>query len=206
MGWPSRLSYQQIAATRIARSLPVLAAYGDLETAKSILETDPSLADDPEAMAEAAESGHESIVRLLLQHCPRLAERVAVVAGTPELTELLFEHGMNPNLVGWLGITPLHRFARQGDIEKAAVFLDHGADLHARDEEFCTTPLGYAVLAGKLRMIEFLLQRGARVAGPDDFGWATPIALARYRRDEQIIRRLSAWADGQREAGWERSV
>jgi ankyrin repeat protein len=206
MGWPSRLTYQQIASTGIKRSLTVLAAYGDLETTRTILQADPSLADDPEALANAAENGHESIVRLLLQHCPGLAERIAVVARTPELTRFLFENGMNPNLIGWLGVTPLHRFARQGDIEKAAVFLDHGADLHARDEEFCTTPLGYAVLAGKRRMIEFLLQRGARVATPDDLGWATPIALARYRRDEQIIRLLTTWADLQREAARERPV
>jgi len=46
---------------------------------------------------------------------------------------------MNPNLPGWLGVTPLHRFAREGDVEKAAIFIEHGANLHARDEELSAT-------------------------------------------------------------------
>jgi hypothetical protein len=98
MGWPSTLSYRRIAATGIARSLEVVAAYGDLETARAMLATDSSLAEDPAALAAAAENGHETIVRLLLQHRPRLAERVAVVAPQRELTEMLFQSGMNPQL------------------------------------------------------------------------------------------------------------
>jgi hypothetical protein len=198
MGWPSKLTYAQIAATGIRRSLRVLAAYGDIETATQLLATTPSLADDPEALAEAAEHGNESIVRLMLRYQPRLAERIAVVAGTSELTEFLFRNGMNPNLLAWLGVTPLHRFAQRGDIEKAAVFLAHGANLDARDEEFCTTPLGYAVLAGRLRMVEFLLRRGAKVHLPDDREWATPIALAAVRGYDEILRVLRAFeAKGQ---------
>jgi ankyrin repeat protein len=194
MGWPSSLSYQQVAATGIARSLVVLACYGDLDTARAVLADDPALADDPEALAAAATSGHEAIVRLMLQHRPRLAERVAVVARSSELTELLFQSGMNPNLTGWLGVTALHRFAREGDVDKAAVFLDHGANLHARDEEFRTTPLGYAAYAGKRRMVEFLLRRGAQPTLPDDLPWATPIALAAYRGHGAIVRVLEALA------------
>ena len=193
MGWPSTLTYSQVAATGINRSLRILAAYGDIETATKLLAMDPSLADDPEALAEAAENGNESIVRLMLHYQPRLAERVAVVAGTPELTEFLFRNGMNPNLVAWLGVTPLHRFAQRGDIEKAAIFLANGADLHARDEEFCTTPLGYAVLAGRLRMVEFLLRRGAKTRLPNGPEWATPIALAAVRGHDEVLKMLRAY-------------
>jgi hypothetical protein len=193
MGWPSTLTYAQVAATGIRRSLTIPAAYGDLETATKLLAGNSSLADDPEGLAEAAENGHESVVRLMLHYRPRLAERIAVVARTPELTEYLFQNGMNPNLVAWLGVTPLHRFAQRGDIEKAAVFLAHGADLHARDEEYCTTPLGYAVLARKLRMVEFLLRRGAKVCLPDDLEWASPIALAAIRGHDEILRMLKAY-------------
>jgi ankyrin repeat protein len=194
MGWPSTLSYQQVAATGITRSLVVLASYGDLDTARAVLADDPALADDPEALAAAATNGHEAIVRLLLRHRPRLAGRVAVVARSRELTELLFQNGMNPDLTGWLGVTPRHRFARQGDVDKAAIFLDHGANLHARDEELCTTPLGYAAYAGKLRMVEFLLRRGAKPTLPDDLAWATPIALATYRGHDAVVRVLEAHA------------
>jgi ankyrin repeat protein len=193
MGWRSRLSYRQIAATGLARSLHVLATYGDVETAAALLTADPSRADDPGALAAAAEHGHESIVRLLLRHQPRLAERVAVAARTRELTELLFQNGMNPNLAGWLGVTPLHRFARQGDVEKAAVFLDHGADLEARDEELCTTPLGYAAQGGKRTMVEFLVRRGAKLGAPGDPPWSRPIALAEHHGHDEIFRVLKSY-------------
>ena len=159
---------------------------------RAVLAADPSLADDPDALAAAARNGHEPILRLMLQLRPRVVERVAVAARSRELTELLFQTGMNPNLAGWLGITPLHRFAREDDIESASVFLDHGANLHARDEEFCTTPLGYAAAAGKRRMVEFLLERGAKVAWPDGPVWATPIALATYRGHSAIVGVLKA--------------
>jgi Ankyrin repeats (3 copies) len=190
MGWPSTLSYAQVAANGIRRSLSVLAHYGDLETATELLTANPSLADDPEALVAAAEQGHESIVHLLLRYCPQLAERVAVVARTRELTEFLFQKGMNPNLARWLGVTPLHRFAQQGNVEHAGIFLSHGADLHARDEEYQTTPLGYAALSGKLRMVEFLLRCGARPALPDDPVWATPLALATFKGHDDVVRML----------------
>lgn len=192
MGWRSRLTYQQVAATGIARSLVVLAHYGDLDGITARLSADPSLADDPEALTAAAERGHDAIVRVMLRHRPRAAERVAVVAKSPAITQLLFQHGMNPNLRAFLGITPLHRFARDGDIAKATIFLDHGADIHARDEEFCTTPLGYAAAAGRLQMVEFLLARGARVSLPDDPVWATPLALATYRGHDEVAHVLRA--------------
>ena len=58
---------------------------------------------------------------------------------------------MNPSQPDWLGITPLHQFAEQGAIENAVIFLDHGADLHARDEDICSTPLGWAAKFGNNR-------------------------------------------------------
>jgi uncharacterized protein len=194
VGWRSKLTYRQVAATGIRRSLTVMAAYGDVDAATALLDSDPSLADDPEAFREAAARGHEAILRLMLHHRPRVIHRVSVAAQTRALTKFLFESGMDPNLARWLGVTPLHLFARQGEIDNAAIFLDHGANLRARDEEFCTTPLGYAALNGKLQMTEFLLQRGAKPALPDDLPWATPMALARHRGHDEIVCLLSAHA------------
>jgi ankyrin repeat protein len=193
MGWRSRLTYRQVVATGIRRSLTVLAAYGDVDAVTALLDSDPSRADDPEALREAAARGHDAIVRLILHHRPGVIDRVAVAARTRPLTEFLFQRGMDPNRAGWLGVTPLHRFAQQGEIDNAAIFLDHGANLHALDEEFCTTPLGYAALNGKLQMVEFLLQRGAKPALPDDLTWATPISLAQHRRHDEIVCLLSAY-------------
>ena len=161
MGWPSSLTYREIVARNVTRSVGILACYGDVETAAALFAADPALADDPDALASAAGSGDEAFVNLMLRYQPDLARRIAVVAKTRELTGLLFQHGMDPNRPNWLGITRLHEFAEQGSIESAAIFIDHGADLHARDEELRSTPLAYAAKAGRTRMVEFLLRRGA---------------------------------------------
>ena len=147
----------------------------------------PALANDPESLANAAGGGHESFVRLMLHHQPELAKRTSGDAKTRALSEFLFARGANPNYPSWLGITPLHEFARRGDLDKAALFLDHGADLHARDEDICSTPLGWAAKFGQARMVEFLLNRGAAPKLPDDPPWATPLAWATRRGHTEVM-------------------
>ncbi len=178
-----------------ARAVHLLAYYNDLPTAAAVFAANPALADDPDALANAAGGGHEGFVRLMLRYRPDLPRRVAfpgwsVGAKTRELNELLFQHGMNPSAPDWLGITPLHEFARKGDVEKAAIFLDHGADLHARDEDICSTPLGWAAKFGQKPMVELLLQRGAQPNLPDDPSWATPLAWATRRGQAEIAELL----------------
>lgn len=193
MGWPSTLTYREIVATKVARSVAILAHYGDVATAEDLLAYDAALANDPEAFGNAARNGHEAFVRLMLRYRPDLAKRVALVARTRKLTELLFGHGMDPSYPDWLHITPLHRFAERGDIENAAIFIDHGANLHARDEDICSTPLGWAAKFGRTPMVEFLLQRGAEPNLPDDPPWATPLAWATRRGHAGIVRLLTEY-------------
>jgi uncharacterized protein len=176
-----------------ARSAGILSYYGDLETAAATFAANPALADDPHALSQAAENGHEAFVRLMLHHQPDLAKRVSGGARTRELSDLLFEHGANPNQRNWLGITPLHHCAREGNIEKAAMFIDHGADLHARDEDICSTPLGWAAKFGKIQMVEFLLRRGAKPNLPDDPPWATPLAWATRRGHHDVAEMLKLY-------------
>jgi len=177
-----------LASYGAARSVDILAYYGDVQAAAAVFAANPRLADDPGALASAAGNGHESFVRLMLRYQPDLARRViSQGAKTPELTELLFEHGMNPSHPDWLGLTALHQFARKGDVEKAVIFIDHGADLHARDEDICSTPLGWAAKFGKTLMVELLLTRGAKPNLPDDPPWATPLAWATRRGHDQLV-------------------
>jgi len=178
-----------------ARAVHLLAYYGDVHTAAAVFAANPALADDPEALANAAGEGHEPFVRLMLRYQPDLPKRVqfpgwSVGAKTRELNELLFQHGLDPSRPDWLCATPLHQFARKGEVEKAEIFMDHGADLHARDEDICSTPLGWAAKFGQLEMVELLLRRGARPNLPDDPPWATPLAWATRRGHQQIVELL----------------
>jgi ankyrin repeat protein len=174
-----------------ARAVHLLAYYGDVRTAAAVFAANPALADDPEALANAAGQGQEAFLRLMLRYQPDLPKRLmfpawSVGAKTRELNELLFEHGMNPSQPDWLGITPLHQFARTGDVEKATLFLEHGADLHARDEDICSTPLGWAAKFNQVAMVELLLKYAAKPNLVDDPPWATPLAWATRRGQARI--------------------
>ena len=76
-------------------------------TASAVVAAHPSLAEDPEALAAAARAGHEphrsrqscSIVQRVVTRDRRGGHNRV------QLTELLFQSGMNPNLAGWLGVT-----------------------------------------------------------------------------------------------------
>ena len=182
-----------------SRSVELLAYYGDVQTAAAVFAANPALANDPVALENAASQGHEPFVRLMLRYQPDLASRVAVGVRSQapqesvksrELTELLFEHGMNPSRPDWLGITPLHQFARKGDVENARIFLDHGADLDARDEDIRSTPLGWAAKFGMRPMVELLLECGAKPNLPDDPAWASPLQWAVRRGHEQVAELL----------------
>jgi ankyrin repeat protein len=68
----------------------------------------------------------------------------------------------------------------------AELFLDHGAEIDARDEEYCSTPLGWAARGGRKEMVEFLLARGAHTTLPDDAPWATPLSWVEKRGHPEI--------------------
>jgi len=135
----------------------------------------------------------------MLRYQPDLATRIAVgvrsrgpqsSVKSRELTEYLFKKGMDPSFRNWVGITPLHRFADRGDWENATIFLEHGADINARDEQLCSTPLGWAAKYGKMEMVKLFLKHGAKTNLPDDPSWATPLAWATRRGHDAIAELL----------------
>jgi ankyrin repeat protein len=178
-----------------ARAVHIMAYYGDLRTAAAAFAANPRLADDAEALSNAVTEGQAAFVRLMLRYQPDLPRRITSPDWSEgpqslELCELLFKHGMNSNQPNWLGTMPLHRFARKGDVANIERFIDHGADLHARDEEICSTPLGWAAKYGRRLAAECLLRRGARPNLPDDPPWATPLAWAIRRGHHDIVELL----------------
>jgi ankyrin repeat protein len=175
-----------------ASPVHLLAACNDLRTSAAVFAANPALADNTDALGSAA--GNAAFLRLLLLYQPDLPKRRSVGGKTREITELLFRHGMDANKPNWLHITPLHYFAESGDLENASVFIEHGADLNAREEEHCSTPLGWAARCGKTRMVEFLLRKGADPQLPDDppnLAWAKPLQWAIRRGHDEIVRILT---------------
>ena len=58
------------------------------------------------------------------------------------------------------GYTPLHAAAWEGNVDAAAVLLEHGADPRIRDTKYCGTPAGWANYNGKAACRDLILQSG----------------------------------------------
>ena len=106
-----------------------------------------------------------------------------------EIAKHLLERGMDANHMNWHQTTLLHDMAHEGEIEKAELLIEHGADINAVDEEYNSTPLGIASRWGNSEMVTFLLKSGA---DPNAAGakWATPLAWSRLKSHEEIENKL----------------
>ena len=88
-----------------------------------------------------------------------------------DMLRTLLAHGMSPDLMNWQHQTLLHhvcvsqdyrgRDRTNGAIERAAILLDAGANISARDEEYRSTPLAWAARTNAVEMVAFLLARHA---------------------------------------------
>ena len=146
-------------------------------------------------LAGPANAGDHELLALLI----RLGARVPLVSKWApyyyfkhEATAaFLLDRGMDPNHMNWHRLTLLHHMAAEGDLGKARLLVDHGADIDAVDEEYRSTPLGLAARRGQRDLVTFLLDRGA-----DPYlaaaSWATPMAWARKKGYEDIAATLRA--------------
>ena len=110
----------------------------------------------------------------------------------PDALRTLLAHGMSPDQMNWQRQTLLHHASTHDGCDCAAILLDAGATVSARDDDYRSTPLGWAARANSLTMVKFLLSRGAPANLPDDEPWTTPLAWATRRGHEQIVELLRA--------------
>ena len=99
---------------------------------------------------------------MLRSYQPDLTKRLAVCAQDSGLNDFLFESGMNPSGPDWLGVTPLHRLARKGELDMGASSSSM-EPIWMRATTACgSTPLGWAAKHGGPDMAQrLLLDRGA---------------------------------------------
>ena len=92
-----------------------------------------------------------------------------------------------------MAISELHDIAAFGSMSEAERFLAHGAPLEALDEEYTSTPLGWAAREGRAEMAAFLLGKGADPHGSGTFPWAAPLSWARRRGHGETAAVIERW-------------
>ena len=172
-----------------------LIADGRYAEVESMLNDRPELVDDEFAfwgegvMSVPANKADRPMLELLM----RLGARVPPLSKWGaryylkhyDIAEFLLRNGMNPNHMNWREFTLLHDMAHTGDVHKARLLIDYGAHIDAIDDEYSTTPLGYAARWGHQDIVMLLLERGAN---PNEANaeWATPLKWAE-KKDHHTV-------------------
>jgi ankyrin repeat protein len=177
---------------------------GEADEAVRRVSADPRSADAGcgGVLAAACTRGERGLLVRLLEAGARvppvLTECRSYLWCDPDLLRLLLASGMDPDLPDWQHATPLHDLCgrdgrgrpRPFRTDCAAVLLDAGARISARDEDYRSTPLAWAARNDLPDMVELLLARGAPARLEDDEPWATPLAWASRRGHARIVERL----------------
>lgn len=127
----------------------------------------------------------EHVAWILDQH-PAWAKESFRQGGSPltlaqkaEIVELLLERGAKVDVLDREEFTALHRAADAGDIARAKLLLEHGADINVRHPRHGFTPLHSAVSEDeRLNMVRFLIERGADLNVHARMFDVTPVKLA----------------------------
>lgn len=167
----------------------------DVKKTKEILKKHPEFATDNTffwsegPLMMVAKEGNTEMVDLLMQYGAKVPDILKWAQfyyfERYDMTAYLLDKGANPSVMSWHHVTILHDMAQKGNLPKAELFIKHGADINALEEEYCSTPLGMAARWGHEEMVVYLLQQGAdpnKAAAP----WATPIAWARKKKHSAI--------------------
>jgi ankyrin repeat protein len=142
--------------------------------------------------------GRRALLPRLFEAGLQVPEIVTVCQGYllahADMLRMLLAHGMSPDVMNWQRQTLLHLACEYHghDTERAAILLDAGANITARDDDYRSTPLAWAARRNAPSMVEFLLSRAAPTNLPDDEPWATPLAWATRRGHTQVVEMLRA--------------
>jgi ankyrin repeat protein len=165
---------------------------------------------DKLAMRIACTEGRAAMVKLLLEHGADPNDPAYSELDPPPLSyfaldhadvlKLLLDAGANPKATfecrpaGPKCCTLLHWAALNGSLESARLLLARGVDVNVKDE-LDQTPLHYACHAGRLDIVNLLLDHKANVKGSSRVGTPMSQAVARFGHDparfETVIRALA---------------
>jgi ankyrin repeat protein len=149
---------------------------------------------------EAAATGKANRVRSLLDKDAGLTNSysadgftalgLATFFGHKDVVELLLSKGAKVNVASRnaMKVMPLHSAAAARRVDLAAILIDHGADVNARQESD-VTPLHEAAATGQVELMKLLLTHGADVNAKTRDG-KTALQLAEDGKQAEAARLL----------------
>jgi uncharacterized protein len=179
----------------VAASFQQLVSDKQYAEVEAMLREHPELARDETAfwgegiLAVPANNADHRMLEILMDHGARVPDiskwGARYYFKHYDTAVFLLDRGMNPNHMNWREFTLLHDMAHTGDVPKARLLIEHGADVNYVDDEYRSTPLGYAARWGHLATVKLLLESGA---DPDKSGapWSTPRAWARRKNHAEV--------------------
>lgn len=115
---------------------------------------------------------------------------------SPLIVAELIRAGADIHALGTNGWTPLHMAAARGQVEKARLLIDAGADVNRRTEiDASETPLMEAAFTGQPSTVRLLLEHGADPAMRDTINNRTPLEIAQNAAkgpDPDVVNYLKA--------------
>ncbi|XP_033101464.1 ankyrin repeat domain-containing protein 17-like [Anneissia japonica] len=114
---------------------------------------------------------------------------IACASGHDEVIKLLLEKGSNLEHRDKKGFTPLILGATAGHTRSVELLLDHGAEIEAQSERTKDTPLSLACSGGRYDVVDLLLSRGANKEHRNVSDY-TPLSLAASGGYVKIIKLL----------------
>lgn len=186
--------------TELEKEFERVVDQGNLQRTEEILKEHPEFASDNTffwsegILTFAAKENTRLMIDLLMRYGAKVPDILKWAQyyyfEHDEGAKYMMEKGMNPNTMSWHHVALLHDMAQKGNLVKASLLLQYGADIDPIDEEYQSTPLGLAAKWGHPDIVELLLAQGA---DPNKSGaaWSTPLAWAKKKGHTAIEKMLT---------------